>query len=133
MARPRASIVLVTRNGAATLPAVFDAITLAYRHEESGEVVWPEMQDALALVGLDGVRDYPVMDNLVSEDGESYTGVVVQYEGDGIADPHAIYRQLDQVIYQYSCFLETMIESGHAIVAAPAALGTPCPVPPATR
>jgi len=110
-------------------PPVFDAITLAYGHEESGEVVWPEMQDALALVGRDGLRDYPVMDNLVSETGETYTGVVVQYEGDGIADPHAIYRQLDQVIYQYSCFLESMIDTGHAVVAAPAPLGTPCARP----
>ena len=114
-------------------PPVFDAITLAYGHQESGEVVWPEMQEALALVGLDGLRDYPVVGNLTSESGEPYTGVVVQYEGDGIADPHAIYRQLDEVIYQYTCFLETMIDSGRAVVAAPAPLGTPCPAPALPR
>ncbi|HUS65749.1 MAG TPA: hypothetical protein VMZ28_14460 [Kofleriaceae bacterium] len=106
---------------------VYDAMALAYGHQQAGDEVWPEMQDALALAGLDGVQAYPVAGNLTAPDGEPYTGVVVQYEGDGIADPHSIYRQLDEVIYQYSCFLETMRESGEAVVPAPAPLGTPCP------
>jgi hypothetical protein len=51
--------------------------------------------------------------------------VVVQYEGDGIYDPHAIYGQLDAVKHQYGCFLETAL-AGQALVPAPAALGSPC-------
>jgi hypothetical protein len=107
--------------------SVYDAVVLAYGNQEAGEPVWPEMQTALALEDLDGLASYPVVDNLTSENGDLYTGVVVQYEGDGIADPHSIYRQRDEVIYQFSCFLETMIATGHATVPAPAALGTPCP------
>ncbi len=106
---------------------LYDAVALAYGHEEAGEVVWPSMQDALALADLDGIEPYPVTQNLESADGTPYTGVVVQYEGDGIEDSHSIYNQLDEVKYQYGCFLSTFLARGSATVPAPADLGTPCP------
>lgn len=106
---------------------VFDAVALAYGHKQAGDVVWDSMQTALSLQGLDGVIDYPVSQNLVSETGEPYTGVVVQYKTDGIADGHAIYSQLDAVKYQYGCFFSSFLKTGVATVPAPAPLGTPCP------
>lgn len=106
---------------------IYDAIALAYGHEQAGDPVWATMQDALALEGFDGMVAYPVTNNLVSENGSPYTGVVVQYEGDGVVDAHAIYRQRDEVIYQYSCFLRSLIDTGVAVVPAPATLDTPCP------
>ena len=105
---------------------LYDAIALAYGHQQAGEEVWPTMQQALALDGLDGLVPYPIEDNLTSEDGRPFTGVVVQYEGDGIYDPHGIYGQLDAVKHQYGCFLETFYQTGHALVPAPAPLGSPC-------
>ncbi|MBO6939175.1 MAG: hypothetical protein JJ863_29665 [Deltaproteobacteria bacterium] len=107
--------------------AVYDAVALSYGHPQAGEEVWPSMQDALALAGLDGTIDYPVSQNLTSETGEDYTGAVVQYAGDGFSDPHVIFVQLDEVKYQYGCFLETQVRTGTAVIPAPAALGTPCP------
>jgi hypothetical protein len=106
---------------------IYDAVALAYGHPQAGDVIWPEMQEALALDGLSGVLSYPVKQDLTSDTGEKYTGVVVQYEGDGIYDPHAIYSQLDAVKYQYGCFLSTFLKTGVATVPAPAALGTACP------
>jgi len=106
---------------------LYNAIVLAYGHEEAGDIVWPEMQDSLEVVGLDGIVKYPVMDELTSETGKKYTGVVVQYEGDGIYDPHAIFAQLDAVKYQYGCFFKSFLDTGTAVVPAPAPLGTPCP------
>ena len=106
---------------------IYDAMALAYGHGEAGDVVWPSMQDALALEGLKGLLKYPVTQNQKSESGTPYTGAVVQYEGDGIADPHAIYRQLDAVKYQYGCFLESFVKTGVATIPAPAPLDTPCP------
>jgi hypothetical protein len=106
---------------------LYDAVALSYGHNEAGSVQWPTMQDALKLASLDGVLNYPVRQNRVSQDGSPYTGVVVQYQGDGIEDPHAIYRQLDAVKYQYGCFLETYLATGKAVVPAPQPLGTPCP------
>src|SRR5204863_93719 len=82
---------------------------LSYGHNEAGNVQWSSMQDALKLASLDGLLQYPVKQNRLSQDGTPYTGVVVQYQGDGIEDPHAIYRQLDAVKYQYGCFLETFL------------------------
>ncbi len=106
---------------------IYDAVALAYGHQQAGEEVWPAMQEALALSNLDGIVSYPVAGNLTSAGGDSYTGVVVQYEGDGIRDPHVIFVQLDEVKYQYGCFLESFLERGVATVPAPAELGTPCP------
>lgn len=105
---------------------VYDAVALAYGHPQAGEVVWPSMQSSLGRAGLDGVIDYPVRDNLTSEGGETYTGVVVQYAGDGFSDPHNIFTQLPAVRYQWGCFLRSAID-GAPTVAAPAPIGTPCP------
>jgi hypothetical protein len=105
---------------------IYDAVALAYGHPQAGDAVWPSMQDALALAGLDGLLPYPVVGNLTSATGARYTGVVVQYAGDGYYDPHSIFSQLDDVKYQYGCFLETFFATGSAKVLAPKPLGTAC-------
>lgn len=105
---------------------LYDAVALAYGHPQAGDVVWPSMQEALVLGGLEGLRDYPLVNNLTSVGGEKFTGAVVQYEGDGIYDPHAIFAQLDAVKYQYGCFLETFFATGDAKILAPRALGSAC-------
>jgi len=102
--------------------SIYDAAALAYGNQQAGDPVWPEMQDALALDGLDGVLAYPVRGN---RDG--VTRVVVQYEGDGILDPHYIYRQLDAVKHQYACFFATYLATGTPSVVAPDAADAPCP------
>jgi hypothetical protein len=109
---------------------LFDAIALAYEHQQAGDEIWPGTQQALALKGLDGLLDYPVANNLTSQSqSQAFTGVVVQYEGDGIYDPHSIFAQLDAVKHQYGCFLQTFLETGTAVVPAPASLGSPCSQP----
>lgn len=105
---------------------VYDAMALAYGHEQAGAAVWPTMQEVLALGGLEGATPYPVSGNVTSDDGTAYTGVVVQYAPDGF-DGHDIFQQLDEVKYQYGCFLSTFLTTGTAVVPAPMALGTPCP------
>lgn len=114
---------------------IYDAMSLSYGHKQVGEVVWPGMQELLTLGGLGGLVPYPANQTVKSDDGVEYTGVVVQYEGDGIYDPHAIYSQLDEVKYQYGCFFSTFLHTGIATVPAPAPLGTPCPgmIYPLTR
>ncbi|MFT6627869.1 MAG: hypothetical protein ACJA1R_001129 [Flavobacteriales bacterium] len=107
---------------------VYDAVVMSYRHPQAGAQIWDRMQETLSLVGLDGVVGYPVSGNLTTLDGQSqYTGVVVQYEGDGIADPHGIYAQLEEVKHQYGCFFATFLRDGVATVPAPASLDTACP------
>ena len=106
---------------------IYDAMALAYSNKEAGDVVWPTMQTSLGLAGLDGILPYPVTKDLMSDDGRTYTAAVVQYAGDGYANPHYIFQQLDQVKYQYGCFFATFLKNGRATIPAPAALGTPCP------
>lgn len=106
---------------------VYDAVALAYGHRQAGSIVWPTMQDALKLNDLGGLIDYPITSNLKSENGASYTGAVIQYEGDGIYDPHAIYTQRDEVQYQYGCFFKSFRDKGVATIPKPAPFGTPCP------
>lgn len=104
---------------------VFDAMALAYGVQRAGDSVWPEMDQGLDAAGLGGLASYPVQLNRTSAGGEPWTGIVVQYQGDGLADPHGVFAQLDDVKHQYGCFLQTAL-SGTATVPAPAALGTPC-------
>lgn len=106
---------------------LYDAIALAYGHQQAGDVVWPTMQQSLALGGLDGIIPYPVENNLVSVAGTPFTGVVVQYDGDGSFDTHEVFSQLDVVKHQYGCFLQTARDRGTALLPPPAATGTPCP------
>jgi hypothetical protein len=101
---------------------VYDGAALAYGNQQAGTEVWPTMQDSLALDHLDGLLTYPVKAN---EDG--HTRVVVQYMGDGIVDPHYLYRQLDAVKHQYGCFLESYLRDGVPTVPAPGGLTDPCP------
>jgi hypothetical protein len=105
---------------------IYDAMALAYGNPQAGEAVWPSMQASLRVDDLDGIIDYPVTDNLESEAGDAYTGAVVQSAGDGFSDPHVIFVQVEDVRYQWGCFLRTAVD-GQAVVPAPAALGTPCP------
>lgn len=105
----------------------FDAAALSYGNQQAGATLWTTMQEALALVGLEGFAEYPVANNRVSESGESHTGLVVQFEGDGLQDPHVIFAQLDDVKHQYGCFFRSYLDSGTGTVPAPAPLGTTCP------
>ena len=105
---------------------VYDAIALAYGHNEAGDVIWPTMQMALALDKLDGVLPYPVANNRTSATGDKYTGAVIQYKGDGLDDPHAIYKQLDAVKFQYGCFLASWLKTGTATIPSVKPLGSPC-------
>ena len=105
---------------------VFDAMALSYGNQQAGVEVWPSMQPALALQDDHGLATYPIQHNRQSEGGVPYTGVVVQYEGDGIANAHAIYRQLPAVKSQIGCFLDTFLRTGTAVVVAPQTPGDPC-------
>jgi hypothetical protein len=101
---------------------IYDAAALAYGNEQAGTNVWPSMQAALAVDGLDGLITYPVKGN---RDGK--TRVVVQFAGDGIINSHYIYRQLEAVKHQYGCFLASYLRDGVPTVPAPGALTDPCP------
>jgi hypothetical protein len=107
--------------------ATYDAMALAYGHKEAGTEVWSTMQTALTLEGLSGIIPYSVVNDVTSDTGAKYTGMVVQYVGDGIYDPHSIFTQLDTVKYQYGCFFSTFLTTGTAVVPTPLPLGTPCP------
>jgi hypothetical protein len=108
---------------------VQNACALSYGNREAGETIWPTMQQTLTLKGLEGILPYAVTKDLTSTSGAAYTGVVAQYMGDGVYDPHAIAYQLDSVKYQYGCFFQTFLQNGMSTVPAPADYSVPCAVP----
>ncbi|MDV3350556.1 hypothetical protein QGP82_17750 [Leptothoe sp. LEGE 181152] len=108
---------------------VFNAMALASGVQQAGPTLWPGMQASLALEGFDGILSYPVSDNLISETGVPYTGIVVQYEGDGIKNSHTIFSQSLSVKYQYGCFMESIQEQESATILAPRAFLPPCLFP----
>lgn len=114
------SIYMPAGQGDSQVPEpIFNALALANGLKQADFVIWPEMQESLALDGLDGKQRYPVRNNLKSEDGRPYTGVVIQYRGDRIADPHTIFSQLDAVKFQYVNFLRTLFEEETVAVRPP--------------
>jgi hypothetical protein len=101
---------------------VYDAASLSYGNQEGGDAIWSTMQDALALEQLGGLASYPIKAN---RDG--HTRAVIQFMGDGIIDPHYIYRQLPAVKHQYGCFLESYLRDGVATIPPPGDITDPCP------
>jgi hypothetical protein len=98
---------------------IYDAMDLSYGHPRVGDEIWPTMRDAQKLVGLDSPLSYPVKANLTSENGQTYTGAIVQYDPGPGNDGHAIYRQKAVVQHQYACFHSTFLETGTATIVAP--------------
>jgi len=107
-------------------PQLYDGMALAYGNQQAGEEVWATMHQVLAYGPSPTLGTFPVSGN-VTDDGGTHTGVVVQYRGDGIADPHYLYRQSDEVKHQYGCFLASYLATGVAVVPPPGALTDPCP------
>lgn len=101
--------------------STFDEIALAYGHPQAGAAVWPTMQTSLALDGRAGLAPYPIAGNLMrGTPAAAITSAVVQYAGDGVYDPHAIFTQLDAVKAQYGCFAQTLQRTGRAVIVDPA-------------
>jgi hypothetical protein len=107
-------------------PSIYDAMALASGTQQAGEIVWSSLQTSLAVGERQGIATYPVRDNARSIDGRPYTGAVVQYRPDGILDGHHVFAQLDEVKFQYRCFLASA-EAGHPTVFAPGGAGDACP------
>ncbi len=99
--------------------ATYDAVAIAYRHKQAGDVVWQSMQDALTLEGLGGSLPYTVEQEMTSMNGTPYTGVVAQFDPDGDYDGHAIYSHHDGVKHQYACFWDSFVKTGKARVPPP--------------
>jgi len=107
--------------------AVFDAMAIGYGIPQAGNEVWPEMQGGLKLVGLDGYRSFPLVENLTSSaSGTKFTGAIVQYEGDGIFDPHALYSQLPAVKHQARCFHGSFHRAKKPVIVAPGDTSAAC-------
>lgn len=103
---------------------IYDAVSVAYASPQAGDAFWPEMQAALDLVGRDGTVPYPVVANVA--DGEA-TAAIVQYQGDGLDDPHGVFAQLDAIKYQYGCFFASALRDGVPTLPAPDDLDAACP------
>jgi len=106
--------------------ATYDGMATAYGNEQAGTQVWTSMQASLALEGRAGLVPYPVSDNVPSEAGPLYTGVVAQYVDPTGYDGHDIFTQVEAVKHQYGCFFGTRLITGTSTVVAPGTLGSPC-------
>jgi hypothetical protein len=108
-------------------PPVISAVALSMGLELAGDLVYPKLEEELAMVGLRHL-DYPVEGNVAAGDGTTVTGVIAQYAADDVTGSgHYVAFQLDEPKYQYRCFFKSYLETGRATVYAPAAVGPPCP------
>ena len=75
---------------------------------------------SLGMDGRAGVVGYPIVSNVMrGTPAVEVTSAVVQYEGDGVYDPHAIFTQLDAVKVQYGCFAQTLQRTGRGVIVNP--------------
>jgi dienelactone hydrolase len=117
---PVSAYVPVGRGDSYFSTSTFDEIALAYGHPQGGREVWPGMQASLTLDGRAGLVPYPIAGNLMrGTPATTITSAVVQYDGDGVYDPHAIFTQLDAVKVQYGCFAQTLQRTGRAVIVDP--------------
>lgn len=96
---------------------IYDALAVAYGVERAGPALWTSMDEGLALAGLGTDVPYPVAGNRVT-DGAPWTGAVVQWAGDGLADSHGVFTQLPPLMQQYACFLRSVAD-GAPVLATP--------------
>lgn len=69
------------------------------------------------------LEEYPISTNFVAGDGKKLTAIGVQFPEDPIQqNGHTIYAQRDEVIYQYECFLASLIRDGIPTVPAPSTM-----------
>ncbi len=117
---PVSAYVPVGRGDSYFSTSTFDEIALAYGHPQGGSEVWPGMQRSLSLDARMGLAPYPIAGNLTrGTPPATITSAVVQYEGDGLYDPHAIFTQLDAVKVQYGCFAQTLQRTGRGVIVDP--------------
>jgi len=117
---PVSAYVPVGRGDSYFSTSTFDEMALAYGHPQGGAEVWPTMQAAMRLDGRAGLVPYPIAGNLMrGTPSATITSAVVQYAGDGVYDPHAIFTQLDAVKVQYGCFAQTLQRTGRGVIVDP--------------
>ena len=81
--------------------------------------------EAMNMTGLE-VASYPVAGNLASQADSPVTGVVVEALEDGNLDGHHVNYQLDELKFQYGCFLRTFIDTGMPVLLEPNELSASC-------
>lgn len=106
---------------------IYNAMALASGTEQAGDSLHPDLARALALDDRGGLLAYDADGNGRSVAGQPYTGVVVQFDVDGILDSHHIFAQRDEVKYQYGCFVRSVLDGATGTVPRPAPLGEACP------
>lgn len=106
---------------------LFDAMAVAYDHQQVGADVWPGMQQALTRVGRHAKASYPVANNRPVSGGGARTGVVAQFANDGVKGGHYVFQQLEGIKHQYGCFFQSYFSTGVARLPAPVSpVGATC-------
>lgn len=83
--------------------------------------------DVLPVFGRSHITDFPVSLNIPASKGD-VTGVAAQYTNPtGLeCDGHHISYSMDEVKYQYGCFLKTAVEGEPMILAPQGDQDAPC-------
>lgn len=114
-------------------PPVANPMTLALGLDRAGDVLdtdfpYRPLADVMPLRGLND-RPLPAGLNVVVDELDTVTAVVVQHAEDGLENGHEVAYQLGAARHQVGCFLEGLV-ADVPIVAAPGDVGGPCPEPP---
>ncbi|HUT51893.1 MAG TPA: hypothetical protein VM658_00745 [bacterium] len=110
-----------------TKPVTQNAIITALGLPLAGQVRDDSIMMNERLIGHPAPENYPVRQNVQSEDGRPATAAALQYEPDAWThEGHNVDYNLTETKHQYGCFLRTLIDTGAATIPAPGPEGSPC-------
>jgi len=123
---PKNVYLAVGRNDFYTKAVTQNAILTALHLPLAGPMVEPSILVNQRLMGYAKSLEFPVSQNVSSEDGRKVTAAVLQYQPDTWTNEgHNVNHNLPETRHQYGWFLRTLIDSGVAIIPAPAPEGSP--------
>ncbi len=93
----------------------------------AGRVIDEEILLSQRLLGYHAPQEFPLKQNVETEDGKRVTGAVIQWEPDDWTNEgHNVNYNLTETKHQYGCFLRTLIDDGAPTIPPPGPEGSPC-------
>ncbi len=99
-------------------PPMIEGLAVAAGLDQGGEQVQPYSLDALETLGGRGQVSLPASGNIAADQGKA-TGVWLQVEAPANLDGHYVAFNVEETMYQWSCFFASAVADGMATVPAP--------------
>jgi len=124
---PKNVYLAVGRNDYYTKTITQNAVITSLGLPLAGPMLNDEIKLTQGLQGYDQPLEFPVSQNMETEDGRRVTAAVLQFEPDTWTNEgHNVDYNLTETKHQYGCFLRSLADLGVATIPAPGPEQDPC-------